>query len=142
MSKIFFDTNIVLDSVLKRDNFLPASILISLCDSKKEEGCLSILSMANIAYIARKGRTKEELRILLAEIATIFNVLAMDNEQLQKALNVDAPDIEDVLQYECAKANQCNIIITNNTKHFPFADVAVMTAQEYLNVAYPQFRQH
>ena len=130
--KLFLDTNVILDSVLKREGFLPASILLSLCDSKKVEGCVSILSMANIAYVTRKGRTREGVKSILEELSAMLVVLSMDNEQLQDSLAVDAPDIEDVLQYECAKAHGCDIIVTNNMKHFRFSDINVINTQEAL----------
>ena len=44
-----------------------------------------------------------------------------------------AHDFEDALQYECAKAANCDVIITNNGKDFaPFCELPFMTAAEFL----------
>lgn len=131
--KLFLDTNVILDTVLQRENYLSASILLSLCDAKEVNGCASILTMANVAYIARKGRNRDDLKAILADLSAMLTVLSMDSKQWEKALSTDAPDLEDVLQYECAKANDCDIIITNNVKHFRFSDIKVMTAKEFLD---------
>jgi len=44
-----------------------------------------------------------------------------------------ADDFEDALQYECAKAANCDVIITNNGKDYTeFCDLPLMTAAEFL----------
>lgn len=54
-------------------------------------------------------------------------------EQLQKALGQRVRDFEDMLQYQCAKANNCNVIITNNKNDFAkFCELPFMTAAEFL----------
>ena len=61
-----------------------------------------------------------------------LTILPMDNSQLQQAYAVDAPDLEDVLQYECAKAAGCELIVTSNIKHFKFCkDIEVVSTIDY-----------
>jgi len=61
-------------------------------------------------------------------------VLFMDASQLDKGLALYADDFEDALQYQCTKANGCDIIITNNGKDYAgFCDIPFMTAMEFLN---------
>ena len=48
-----------------------------------------------------------------------------------------AEDAANILQlaedeYQCAKANFCDIIITRNRKHFAFAQLPILTPSEYL----------
>ena len=62
------------------------------------------------------------MRNLLKDTFDGITVLPMNNDQLRLAYEIDAPDFEDVLQYECAKAAQCEVIVTSNTKHFKFID--------------------
>jgi len=42
----------------------------------------------------------------------------MDNDQLQNALSQRVKDFEDMLQYQCAKAANCEYIISGNKRHF------------------------
>ena len=43
-------------------------------------------------------------------------------------------DFEDMLQFQCAKAGDCDIIITNNKRDFAeFSDLPIMTADEFLS---------
>ena len=61
-------------------------------------------------------------------------VLPTDRLQLDKGLALYADDIEDALQYECAKAAGCDVIITNNGKDYAdFSTLPYMTAAEFLS---------
>jgi hypothetical protein len=48
----------------------------------------------------------------------IATVLPCDAEQLDSALNNPVKDYEDMLQYQCALAAGCDVIVTNNKRDF------------------------
>lgn len=89
------------------------------------------LTVANFAYVARK-LPKEELYENLQMLVSLFDVVPNDYSQLSGAINLFASDFEDALQYEAAKTAQCKFIITRNQKDFPFSDIIVCSAQEFL----------
>lgn len=122
MKRVFLDTNVILDSVLIRDNYLSAAAILTASDNKVIDCYASFLTVANAAYTLKKGKTAKEMRNLLKDAFDGITILPMDNDQLRQAYEVEAPDFEDVLQYECAKAAQCDVIVTSNTKHFKFID--------------------
>ena len=70
----------------------------------------SFLTFANIAYILNG---KADIYELFAMLTSIITVLPMDNEQLQKALAQRARNFGDILQYQCAKAANCEYIISD-----------------------------
>jgi hypothetical protein len=43
-------------------------------------------------------------------------------------------DFEDALQYHCALAANCDIIVTRNVKDFKKAEIPVITPDEYLRI--------
>lgn len=133
MKKVFFDTNVILDSLLpNRVNIKEALVALSACDNGKIYGCVSYLTVANSAYILKKGRTVEQMKSILKEALTDISVLPMNDSQLQSAYDVEAPDFEDVLQYECAKSAGCEVIVTSNTKHFKFIkDIKVVSTLDF-----------
>lgn len=133
MKKVFLDTNVMLDSALAREEFgMEATAILSACEYKKIEGYLSFLSVANMAYTLKKGRTTESMKEILKDYTSYLTILPMDNDQLQQAYSIDAPDFEDVLQYECAKASGCETIVTSNTKHFKFCnDIEVVSTVDF-----------
>ena len=66
MKKVFFDTNLMLDSALERgENGVAATAILSACEYGEIEGCLSFLSVANMAYTLKKGRTKQGMMDIL-----------------------------------------------------------------------------
>lgn len=132
MKKVFLDTNVILDYVLNREGADSAAQIIQYGQDGVLENCASLLTMANVAYVARKGRTKEELFMGLRKITELFQVLSMDESQLLASLDRVVPDFEDMLQYQCALAHGCEIIVTRNKKHFNFSSLQIMTPMEFL----------
>ena len=132
MTKVFLDTNILIDYVDNRENRTYAAFILSMA----EEGLISLhasyLSYANMGYILRK-RTQQERYQLIRNVRKIVNVLPCNVMQLDKALEKPARDFEDMLQYQCAKAAGCDVIVTNNKKDFEeFCDMPLNTSEEFL----------
>ena len=136
MKKVFLDTNVLLDFVLGREGMKDTLAILQLQEDNKVHLSTSILSMANIAYVARKGRTKQELYELMQGLSEMVHTLQMDEVQLQEALSVIAPDFEDMLQMICAKAHDCDAIITRNKKDFTLSFLPVYTPEEFLHIPY------
>ncbi len=134
MKRIFLDTNVILDFILERDGADDASDILSMGENNEINLFVSVLTIANIAYIVSKGHTKEELYSFLADLTEVVHTLPMNEEQVKESLTCLATDFEDVLQYVCAKSNDSDIIITRNTKHFRFSKIPVLSPKEFLNI--------
>jgi predicted nucleic acid-binding protein len=90
------------------------------------------LSYANIAYVLRK-ESKERRYQLLSLLAETVPMLPLMPDDVNIAIANPVNDFEDMLQYQCAKANGCDVIITNNGKDYAeFCDLPFMTAAEFL----------
>ena len=74
--------------------------------------------MANIAYILRKKLSPGILTPTLLQIASLVNVLPMDEKLFREAVMLSGPDFEDILQTVCAAHGGCDMLITHNPKHF------------------------
>ena len=132
MKKVFIDTNDAIDFLCQRDGALKAAEILQLSENGIVSNSVSVLTMANIAYILRKVFRQQELIKHLKSLSEILNVLPMDETQFKKALAIEGPDFEDVLQDVCAEANNCEVIVTNNTKHFSFSSIPVVIPSEFL----------
>lgn len=130
--KIFLDTNILLDFVTERDGVEEACEILQLGEDKKVNLTTSYLTMANTAYVARKGRSQEELYAVLAGLSEMLQILAMDEAQLRQAIAQPVSDFEDMLQYVCALTHKCDAIITRNGKDFAFSLIPVYSPKEFL----------
>lgn len=132
MKKVFLDTNVILDFTQERDGADFAEAILQMGVNGQVEVCTSFLSMANVAYIARKGRTTEQLYKIMGELTAFIRTLPMDESQLQEAITHPAVDFEDMLQYQCALACDCDAIVTRNAKHFLYSSIPVFTPKEFI----------
>lgn len=69
MKRIFLDTNIIIDFILERDGAENAANILQLGEDGKIELAVSFLTMANTAYIARKGHTQEQLYSIMSDLS-------------------------------------------------------------------------
>ena len=133
MKRVFLDTNILLDFGLGRNGAEEAEKILALGLAGVIEVCASYLSYANMGFILRH-HPKEEVYDLVTQMREDVLVLSTDAAQLDRGLALYADDFEDALQYQCAKANDCDVIITNNGKDYAeFCELPFMTAKEFLN---------
>ncbi len=130
MMRVFIDTNILIDYALGREHGEDAEQLLQYGKNGAFALTASYLTFANMAYIL-KGKT--DIYGLLYELHSFIKVLPTDDAQLLSALGQRVRDFEDMLQYQCAKAAGCDVIVTNNGRDFSeFSDIPVMTAAELL----------
>lgn len=132
MMKVFLDTNILMDFVDNRENREYAKNIIELGRCGVIQLFASHLSFANMGYILRH-HTQEERYRMIRNARKITTVLPCDATQLDKALSTPVKDYEDMLQYQCALAAGCDVIVTNNKRDFyEFCQLPFLTSEEFL----------
>lgn len=133
MKKIFLDTNALLDYYLNRPGADAVEKIFILANAKKVSLFASTLTFANFAYVIKREHSKDELYTILNEVEKRINALPMDKSQLRKSINHPCKDFEDMLQYQCAVAGGCEVIVTNNKKDFvDFSTLPLFTAVEFI----------
>ena len=114
--KIFVDTNIFLDLILKRDNFEDAIVILNAVEKRLYSGAVLDITLLNIDYIA--NRQVKDIKEFLMLVNSIFKVIGGTNKMFEEALSIDNGDLEDSLQYISAKRAQCDIIVTNDATFY------------------------
>jgi predicted nucleic acid-binding protein len=131
--KIFIDSDIILDVLTKRDNFVQAAAeLFELGYLNKIELFTTPVVLANVFYILRKTSGIENAKMNLQKLRQIIRVLATNENTVDSALRSQFNDFEDGLQYFTAKENNISILITRNLKHYKVDDIIIETAEEYI----------
>lgn len=131
--KLLIDTNIVLDVLCNRKDFVEnSSKVFKLCETKKIDGYLSAISVQNIAYILRKELSIEKLKSIIVKLNIIFSIIELKPNDLILATDLDFKDYEDALQSVCAKRIKADFIITRNTKNFKNSPVKAITPEQLL----------
>ncbi len=133
MKKIFIDTNIIIDLLIKRDGYIASAKILALAKDNDVTLYSSVLTMANIAYILRKSFVGDGLYQQMMKLSNILCVSDLTKKQFEQAISLKARDFEDALQYYCAMDNSCDVIITRNKKDFTFSAITVLTPEEYFD---------
>ncbi|WP_281324472.1 PIN domain-containing protein [Flavobacterium sp. IMCC34518] len=134
MSRIFLDTNVILDLLGERVPFFDSIAKVAtLADQKKLTLIVSPLSFTTINYVLNKYETSESVLNKLRKFKIICEVCEVNEETIDKALNSSFKDFEDAVQYFSALQSNCSIILTRNGKDFKQSTIAIMTAEEYLS---------
>ncbi|QBN20282.1 type II toxin-antitoxin system VapC family toxin [Flavobacterium nackdongense] len=134
MSRIFLDTNVILDLLGERVPFFDSIAKVAtLADQKKLTIIVSPLSFTTIDYVLNKYESSESVLNKLRKFKIICEVCEVNEETIDKALNSNFKDFEDAVQYFTALQTNCSIIITRNGKDFKNATIPIMTSEEYLS---------
>ena len=133
MHRVFVDTDIILDLIGMRQPFYEsAAVLFSKSDRGEIQLFVSSLSFSKLNYILTKQFSAREARKKILQFKTLVTVLSVSDKIVELALISDFKDFEDGLQYFTATENGITLLLTRNIKDYKKADIAVMTATEFL----------
>ena len=93
-----------------------ALVILNSCDQGLFEGVIADITLLNIDYIA--SSQSKEIKEFIAIVNQTFSVVGADNAMFGLALDLPNDDLEDSIQYLCAKTSSCNIIITNDRSFY------------------------
>lgn len=130
--KVFVDTNVILDVLLKREGYVEAAKVLLAGSQNDGTLCTSVLSMANVAYILRKKIQGDALYVELGKLSKFIVTVGLSVEDYEQALQLKANDFEDALQYFCALSNGCDTNVTRNKKDFRYSVMRVLSPKEFL----------
>lgn len=106
-------------------------MILNACDQGIFRGFIADITLLNIDYIASKQ--SKEIKAFLKIINKTFSVIGADNELFALALNLDNSDLEDNIQYLCAKVSTCDVIVTNDKKFYK-GDMKVVNSQAFVDL--------
>ena len=131
--KILIDTNVILDVLCSRPEFLEASSRVwKYCEVGQIEGYISALSVPNIVYILRKELTPLKTMQIIQQITMIFKVIDLRAADLKAAAKLLTSDYEDALQMCQAGRIGAEYIVTRNIRDFKDSKVPALKPSELL----------
>lgn len=132
--KVLIDTNVVLDVLCGREEFLEASSRVwKYCEVNKLIGVISALSVPNIVYILRKELDPDKTKEIIDRLLLIFDVVELTEEDLRKATEMKTADYEDAVQMCCAERINADFIVTRNIRDFVSSPVPAVKPSELLD---------
>lgn len=132
MTRLFLDTNVVIDLLDKREPFYKDAVrLFTMAYNKQVELIVAPISYTTASYLLRHHGT-EGVRNLLANFRQLSRVATTDERIVDDSIASLFADFEDAVQYYTALKTKADAIITRNVDDFALAKLPVMTAAEYL----------
>jgi predicted nucleic acid-binding protein len=131
--KIFVDSDILLDLLLKRESFVHHSQrLLKKAQEHTVKLYTSTLILANIHYLLNKNTNKTIAKESIRLLTLIISILPFEADDINSAINSEHTDFEDTIQFYIAQKHKCDLIISRNLKHYKKFDLPVLTAEQFL----------
>lgn len=131
--KILVDTNVILDVLCNRKEFVEDSLRIfQCCEVQHITGYVSALSIPNIVYIMRKELDPEHIKEILHTLTMVFSVVELRESDLLKAAELSFSDYEDAIQSVCAARVRADYIVTRNEKDFANSPIPPISPTDLL----------
>ena len=135
MMRAYVDTNILVDLVLSRQEFLPdAQRVFAIGYAGEAQLVVSALSFVNTVYLGRKYKyPMDDVLSKLRMIADFVDVADLSGQNVVDMLNSGWRDYEDATQYRSAIDEQADCIVTRNKKDFKAGTLPVLSPVEFFN---------
>ena len=132
MTRLFLDTNIVVDLLDRREPFCHDAVrLFTMAYRKQVQPFVSPMTFSTASFLLHKHGS-EGVHNLLFNFRQLARVAAADERTVDDSLASQFKDFEDAMQYYTALRAKADFIITRNGKDFKGSRLPVMTAAEYL----------
>lgn len=132
--KLFLDANILV-SVLNKEYpvFTYSSRILSLADKKNTTVFTSPICLAIAFYFSEKKSGIEKAKEKISLLTSKISVTETGKKAVQATVkNKSVRNFEDGLEYYSALQAGCTHIITEDKNDFYFANLPVMTCEEFL----------
>ncbi len=130
---LLIDTNIILDILLNRSEFVKDSGMIwKLCEAGQAKGYVSALTLSNLISVMRKQLDPKQIDEVCRKLRPIFEFADFSVADLTRASGLKWSDFEDAIQSVTAERIHANYIITKNVRDFSKSKVMTFTPSELL----------
>ena len=135
MKKIFVDSDVILDVVLRREPYFKDSQkILSLIEEKVYLGFSSTLIMANCYYIISSQINKKVALRAINKLRLILTILPFTDKEIVESVNSKVKDFEDGVQHFIAINNGISNIISRNIKDYKNLGCNVFTPSIFLGL--------
>jgi predicted nucleic acid-binding protein len=133
MKRVLFDTNVILDLVLNRPDFVElAKRLFVAIDEERLIGYMSATTVTDIYYVTTRERGRVFAALTLRRLVRVLEIVTVDKDAIVSALDSPIKDFEDAVQAEAAKFAGLDFIVTRNKRDFPHSPVLAVSPEELL----------
>ncbi|MBR0457863.1 MAG: PIN domain-containing protein [Victivallales bacterium] len=138
--RIFLDTNILLDVLLKREDFYQESaVLFNACETQEVQGEIASISVNNVYYMMRHHYGRKTAQQSIPLLLGIFQVIPGDARVFHLATHLETGDYEDGIQLASAITGKASCLFTRNPRDFSKDYLPVLHPSEWKHFLHPVF---
>ncbi|MEN8179576.1 MAG: PIN domain-containing protein [Pseudomonadota bacterium] len=129
--RVLFDTNIILDVLLNRKQFVELSAkLVGMVESNNIEGYLCSTTITTLDYLISKAINRKQAKVEIQKLLTIFRIAEVNSKVLELSVNSGFGDFEDAVQYYSGECCDLSGLVTRNTKDYKNTNIPIYTPEE------------
>jgi len=132
--KILIDTNVALDILLNRPDYINAALIFSLTKQNVIESYISASAITDVFYISRKELGKKDAKESLKKLLQIFKPAAVTDNLIFQALDLNWEDFEDSVQYVVGESFFADYIVTRNTHDYASGSIPAVTPEQFIQI--------
>lgn len=127
MKRLLLDLNVFLDVILDRspDADLAAALWAAI-EQGRAHGMVPAHGVTTIFYLLEKARGAAFAREGVERLIRVFNVAAVNEEVVRRALALAWSDFEDAVCAAAAEASGCDALVTRDPDGYPNAPLPVI----------------
>ncbi len=130
---VLFDTNVILDVLLKREPWAAeATELLNLASTNAITGVVASHAVTTIYHIVARGTDRATALASVSDLLGFLTVAELSGHDFQRALSLGLGDFEDAVQVAASLRIGADYIASRNSADFKGAPVVVRSAAELL----------
>jgi predicted nucleic acid-binding protein len=139
LTRLLFDTNIVLDVLLERVPHSEISTLLwAALEETGSQGLVAAHAITTIHYVIARTLGQHHAMRAISKVLEVFDVANVDDGIIRTAVLVameaEHGDFEDAVTAAAAKAARCELIVTRDPKGFRHSPIPAMAPEEALRL--------
>ncbi len=133
MKRVLYDTNVILDVMLKREPYFFASAeALDLVAQEKIKGYISGYAVTTIAYLLQRRLGSSKSRSALTDFLSKMVVAPLTDAAIRRALVSKFNNFEDAVTDAVAYEARTSLIITRNIRDFSKGTIPVVLPEIFL----------
>ena len=133
MTRVLFDTNVLLDAALVRLPFhATAAAAIDVVERRQVEGLVAGHAVTTIAYMLQREHDTGYARQALAHLLARFTVAPVTDGAVRLALATSMRDFEDAVTAMVANEARVDLIVTRDATGFANSPVTAVRPEAFL----------
>lgn len=136
MMKVFLDTNLILEYLEKRREYIAVSRMLNAVEDGEIKAVISVGCVYTLTYLIRMELKRQgifrpeqtlRLRAMLDIVMSMTTAVGISHKRIKQAIgNTAFDDVEDSFQYQSALQAKCDALVTINLRDYRNADTSKM----------------